>query len=107
MTTPADSSQADDSGQERVVPGPDAPRGRDTTIEPDPDRDPAQREWESTGAADATATGDDPDQIPDPRDEIPSEDLPTAAEQPETQDASPEVAEIGETGQGDLGPGDL
>lgn len=91
--------------------------GRDTSIEPDPDRDPAQAEWARTEALDAgvspddlsaaTATGDDPAQIPADDDEIPAADLPRESLQPETQGESPEAAELGDEGQGDLAPEDL
>ncbi|MGN8551539.1 UNVERIFIED_CONTAM: sugar ABC transporter ATPase [Microbacterium sp. SLM126] len=105
---------------------PDAPDGivgaqpirdRDSSIEPDPDRDPAQAEWDRTSALDdgasiddlnrATATGADPAEIPDDLDEIPRADLPGEEQQPETQGVDPEAAELGEDGQGDLAPEDL
>jgi hypothetical protein len=92
-------------------------RGRDTTIEPDPTRDPAQVEWDRTTALDegaepddldvATATGDDPAQIPADDDDVPAADLPSDARQPESQGLSPEAAELGDEGQGDLAPEDL
>lgn len=76
--------------------------------------DPAQEEWERTQAIDegrepdlATATGRDPDEIPDPEDEIPFEDLHDQAAQPETQGDEPVSAELGEDGQGDVAPEDL
>ena len=91
-------------------------RDGDTSIEPDPTEDPAQAEWDRTTALDAgvsedeldasTATGDDPDEIPDEGDEIPSYDLPTDAEQPESQGLDPVIAELGEEGEGDLSPND-
>lgn len=92
-------------------------RDGDTSIEPDPQRDPAQAEWERTAALDAglspedlddaTATGGDPDEIPDERDQIPAADLPGIGEQPETQGLSPLEAELGDEGEGDLAPEDL
>lgn len=89
-------------------------RDGDSSIETDPALDAAQAEWDQTAALDAgedpneaTATGDDPAQIPADDDDIPAEDLPTAAEQPESQGASPEIAYLGEDGQGDLSPGDI
>ena len=98
-------------------PGVQPVRDRDTSIEPDPDRDPAQAEWNRTESLDqgvspddlaaATATGDDPAQIPAADDDVPAADLPGEALQPETQGESPEVAELGEEGQGDLAPEDL
>lgn len=98
-------------------PGVQPVRDRDTSIELDPDRDPAQAEWSRTAALDegaspddlaaATATGDDPAQLPADDDEIPAADLPGEVLQPETQGASPEVAELGDEGQGDLAPEDL
>jgi len=91
-------------------------RDGDTSIEVDPSEDPAQAEWDRTTALDAgvspdeldatTATGDDPDEIPDEDDEIPSYDLPTDAEQPESQGLDPVLAELGEEGEGDLSPND-
>ncbi|MET0295858.1 MAG: sugar ABC transporter ATPase [Microbacterium sp.] len=100
MTTPADD----------VAPQPVT--DRDTTIEAD---DPAQAEWDRTTAIDAgadpddtaTATGGDPAEIPADDDEIPAEDLPGFAEEPDTQGASPVEAELGDDGQGDLAPEDL
>jgi hypothetical protein len=89
-------------------------RDRDTTIEPDPTRDPAQAEWDRTTAEDAgampddtaTATGDDPAHLPSPDDDVPRTDLPPESFQPETQGVSPEEAEQGDLGQGDLSPED-
>ena len=87
---------------------------RDTTIDAD---DAAQAEWDRTSAIDAgaseddlyaaTATGDDPAQIPTDTDEIPRADLPTDLDQPDTQGDSPLAAELGPEGQGDLSPEDL
>ena len=96
-------------------PGVQPVRDRDTSIEPDPTRDPAQVEWDRTTAADAgidpdqpaTATGDDPAQIPADDDDIPASDLVSETQQPETQGQSPEAAELGDEGQGDLAPEDL
>ena len=98
-------------------PGVQPVRDRDTSIEPDPDRDPAQAEWARTEALDdgvstddlaaATATGDDPAQIPADDDEVPAADLPGEVFQPETQGESPEAAQLGDEGQGDLAPEDL
>ena len=86
----------------------------ESTPSADPAEDPAQAEWERTQAADEgrdlggdTATGRDPDEIPDADDEIPFEDLHSAAAQPETQDEEPVTAELGDEGQGDLSPEDL
>lgn len=102
-----DSSGSDSSGTQPL-------QGRDTTIEPDPAADPAQAEWDRTTALDegsevdqATATGADPAEIPAPDDDIPAESLVTDAAQPETQGEEPIVAELGEDGEGDLGPADL
>jgi hypothetical protein len=89
-------------------------RDRDTSIEPDPTLDEAQREWDLTTALDQgaepddpTATGDDPAQLPADDDEVPSSDLPGADDQPETQGTDPVDTVIGEDGQGDLAPEDL
>ncbi|WP_315105561.1 sugar ABC transporter ATPase [uncultured Microbacterium sp.] len=92
-------------------------RDGDATTEADPSNDPAQAEWERTEALDdgaasedleaSTATGRDPDEIPDPDDEVPAEDLPGSAPQPESQGEDPVLADLGEEGQGDLGPGDV
>jgi len=92
-------------------------RDGDTSIEPDPALDPAQAEWDRTTALDegadpedldpVTLTGADPAEIPGDDDEIPAFDLPSEAVQPDTQGESPIEAELGEDGQGDLGPGDL
>ncbi|MDY0908577.1 sugar ABC transporter ATPase [Microbacterium sp. CFBP9034] len=91
-------------------------RDRDSSIEPDPALDPAQAEWDRTIALDegmseddfgATATGDDPAHLSDPRDEVPDSDLPASWQQPETQGIDPIEAELGEEGQGDLAPEDL
>lgn len=86
--------------------------GNDTTVTPN---DPAQAEWDRTAALDAgldpdavaTATGDDPAQIPADGDDIPAADLATDFEQPDTQGTEPLAAELGEDGQGDLAPEDL
>ena len=91
-------------------------RDGDTSIEPDPTRDPAQAEWDRTIALEEgrvdefdgpTITGDDPAHIPTDEDQIPAEDLPGRAVQPETQGVEPTLAELGEDGQGDLAPEDL
>ncbi|MGV9194488.1 sugar ABC transporter ATPase [Microbacterium sp. MC2] len=89
-------------------------QGRDTTIEPDPNRDPAQAEWDRTTAADdgvdldvETATGADPAEIPAAADDVPAADRHADAAQPETQGAEPIAAELGEDGEGDLAPEDL
>lgn len=95
-------------------PGVQSVRDRDTSIEPDPTRDPAQVDWDLTNAADAgeldpdaeTATGDDPAHLAAADDDVPREDLPSASLQPETQGLTPEDAELGDTGQGDLAPED-
>jgi hypothetical protein len=114
MRKPEDmsSSAEDRPGVENVAPQP--VQDRDTTIEAD---DPAQAEWDRTSAIDggaskddldaATATGDDPAQIPTDTDEIPSTDLPADLDQPDTQGGSPLAAELGPEGQGDLSPEDL
>ena len=110
---PADIPRAPDGqlGTEQV--GIQPLRDRDTSIEPDPTRDPAQAEWDRTTVLDAgedpdieTATGDDPAHLPSDDDEVPREDLPSAASQPDTQGSSPEIAELGDLGQGDLAPED-
>lgn len=81
-------------------------RDGDTTI--DLENDPAQAEWEGADALDgATATGDDPAMLPSDDDDIPAEDLPRRAAQPETQGDDPVTAALGEEGQGDLAPEDL
>ncbi|MFE5409406.1 sugar ABC transporter ATPase [Microbacterium sp. NPDC056569] len=106
---PADIPPAPD-GQVGVQPL----RDRDTSIEPDPTRDPAQVDWDRTNARDAgisvedgaTATGDDPAHLPSDDDDVPRSDLPPEGAQPETQGLPPELAEQGETGQGDLAPED-
>lgn len=106
-----------------IPPAPDGQPGgqpladRDTSIEPDPALDPAQAEWDRTTALDdgvpadvldaQTATGDDPAQLSDERDQIPAADRPGAADEPETQGLDPNEAELGEDGQGDLAPEDL
>jgi len=111
-TRPGDIPAAPD-GQPGIQPV----RDRDTSIEPDPTRDPAQAEWDRTTALDegaseedlagATATGDDPAQIPADDDEIPASDLPGWSAQPESQGEDPLAAELGDEGQGDLAPEDL
>ena len=105
---PADIPQAPD-GQTGIQPL----RDRDTSIEPDPAQDPAQAEWDRTTALDAgedpdtaTATGDDPAHLATDDEDVPRADLPSEALQPETQGLSPEAAELGEDGQGDLAPED-
>lgn len=69
---------------------------------------------ESTSDAVPDARGDedvpphrDGDVTADPADEIPFEDLPLSAAQPETQGEDPLSAELGEDGEGDLLPEDL
>ena len=89
-------------------------RDRDTSIEPDPERDPAQADGDRTNARDAgvsdddaaTATGDDPAHLASDEDDVPRSDLPTEGAQPETQGLPPELADQGKTGQGDLAPED-
>ena len=112
-------SEANETGEQIPASQADAQplRDGDTSIEPDAQADPAPAEGDRTTALDAgasaddldaaTATGDDPAMIPDPLDEIPAEDLPRDAVQPETQGVAPELAELGEDGQGDLAPEDL
>lgn len=90
---------------------------KDTSIEPDPTLDPAQAEWDRTTALDdgvpadvldsSTATGDDPAQISDDRDQIPATDRPGSVYEPETQGRDLNEAQLGEDGQGDLAPEDL
>ena len=93
-------------------------RDGDTSIEPDPAADPAQVEWDLTTAVDegadlddllpATATGDDPDQIPSDDDEVPAVDAhPPREFAPDSQGEDPDVVAIDEEGQGDLAPEDL
>lgn len=105
---PADIPRAPD-GQTGIQPV----RDRDTSIEPDPTRDAAQAEWDRTTAWDAgedpdveTATGDDPAHLPADDDEVPREDLPSVAQQPDSQGLDPVDAELGDAGQGDLAPED-
>lgn len=94
---------------------PDQPlEGRDTSIEPDPSKDPAQAEWDRTTAQDEgmpadppTATGADPAELPADDDDIPVQDLPGAGEQPDSQGAAPLAVDLGDDGQGDLAPEDL
>ncbi|WP_431806355.1 sugar ABC transporter ATPase [Microbacterium paraoxydans] len=105
------------STPEDTGPAPQPLRDGDATSEADPSDDPAQAEWERTEALDdgasvdeleaATATGRDPDEIPDPDDEVPAEDLPGSGPQPESQGEDPVLADLGEEGQGDLAPGDV
>jgi hypothetical protein len=112
-TDPVGGIPSDDTGQSDAQPL----RDGDTSIEPDPRRDPAQAEWDRTTALDAgvspdelnetTATGDDPAMIPDDLDEVPATDLPPESALPETQGLSPLEAELGEEGEGDLAPEDL
>ncbi|HKP08230.1 MAG TPA: sugar ABC transporter ATPase [Microbacterium sp.] len=106
---PADIPPAPD-GQVGVQPI----RDGDTSIEPDPALDPAQAEWDRTTARDAgisdddgaTATGDDPAHLPSDDEDVPRSDLPPEGAQPETQGLPPELADLGEAGQGDLAPED-
>ena len=112
-TDPLSVPTSEDAGQLDAQPL----RDGDTSIEPDPQRDPAQAEWDRTVALDegvsldelddTTATGDDPAMIPDDLEEVPSFDLPSVNEQPESQGLPPLVAELGEEGEGDLAPEDL
>ncbi|CAH0171328.1 MULTISPECIES: hypothetical protein [unclassified Microbacterium] len=53
------------------------------------------------------AASDAGEDIRDVDDEIPEADLPSSAEQPETQGDDPVEAELGDEGQGDLAPEDL
>jgi hypothetical protein len=92
-------------------------RDADATSTADSSADPAQAEWERTEARDRgasvdeleepTATGGDPDEIPSSDDEVPAEDLPGPGLQPESQGEDPTTADLGDDGQGDLGPGDV
>ncbi len=100
------------AGDDRIQPL----REKDSSIEPDPTVDPAQAEWDRTTAIDdgvrpedlvaPTRTGDDPAQLPADDDDIPADDLPGWAQQPETQGTDPVDAELGADGQGDLAPED-
>lgn len=92
----------------------------DTSVIQDPTEDPAQKEWDRTQApdenssssdaksndTDASATELSPDEVEVDDTQIPLEDLPTSRVQPETQGEDPVIAELGEEGEGDLGPGD-
>lgn len=82
----------------------------DTSVIQDPTDDPAQEEWDRTQATDensgASASELSPDEVEVDDTEIPLEDLPTSRVQPETQGEDPVVAELGDEGEGDLGPGD-
>lgn len=92
-------------------------RDGDATVVGDGSDDPAQIEWERTEARDAgiveddldpaTATGADPDEIPDPTDQVPAQDQPSSGLQPESQGDDPLIAELGEDGEGDLNPNDI
>ncbi|MDF2506748.1 MAG: hypothetical protein K0Q52_607 [Microbacterium sp.] len=92
-------------------------RDADATAVGDGRDDPAQAEWDRAAALDegvtgdeldpATATGAYPDELPASDDEVPAEDLPGSALQPESQGDDPLLAEIGEDGEGDLGTGDI
>lgn len=81
----------------------------DASITPDAQTDAAQNEWDATavdGAVDpddATATAGEPVDL----EEIPAEDRPAGAQQPESQGEDPVNAALGEEGQGDLAPEDL
>jgi len=104
----------DDQRPDDSDPGIQPLQGRDTTIEPDPARDPAQADWDRTDAADAgadldveTRTGADPAELPADDDDIPATDLPAGAAQPETQGEDPLVADLGADGEGDVAPEDL
>jgi hypothetical protein len=112
-STPDDNgpiTETDDSGIQPL-------RDGDTSLAEDPDADPAQAEWDRTTLLDdgvpvdeispATATGNDPDEIPSDEDEIPFVDQPDAELQPESQGEDPLLIELGEGGQGDLAPEDL
>jgi hypothetical protein len=89
----------------------------DASIQPDPQADAAQAEWDATTALDAgadpeeltaaTATGDDPAHLRSDDDDIPAADLRDEEIQPESQGENPLAAELGEDGQGDLAPEDL
>jgi hypothetical protein len=89
-------------------------RDGDTSIESDPTADPAQLEWERTNGEtpdvfeddEVTATGDDPAHLPSDEDQVPRFAMPPEWLQPETQDLSPDIAELGDSGQGDLAPED-
>lgn len=102
-------TNAADEGRERVAAAEepfDDLRGNDTSVTPDPDADPAQREWDGDLDPEATATGADPAEIPDEEDEVPFDDLPGSEEQPESQGEDPALIDLGEEGQGDLSPED-
>ena len=47
------------------------------------------------------------DTTANPDDQIPTSDLPTVGQQPDTQGADPVTAELGDDGQGDIAPEDL
>jgi len=91
---------------------------RDTSVTPDPQQDPAQREWEGEGGdaldpdvtgagpGETTGTGADPAEIPDEEDEIPIEDLPFSEQQPDSQGEDPALIDLGPDGQGDIQPED-
>jgi hypothetical protein len=100
-----------------IVEDPDAIQpvnGAEATAHVDPADDPAQAEWERTQAVDAgedidgaTATGADPDEIESQEDQIPRLDQPTSDLQPESQAGDPLIVDLGEDGEGDLGPNDV
>ncbi len=97
-------------------PGAQPLRDGDASVISDPAADPAQAEWDRTTALDAgadpddldpaTATGADPAELRGDDADIPAEDLPSAARQPESQGEDPAIADLGEDGQGDLAPED-
>lgn len=100
-----------------IVDDPDAIQpvnGGEATAYADPADDPAQAEWERTEALDAgediddaTATGADPDELASDEDQVPREDQPDSGLQPESQAEDPLVVDLGEDGEGDLGPNDV
>ena len=74
-----------------------AVRDDDTTVEPDPAADAAQVEWEHAEGEGATAT-----RGTGPAEDEATEGFPTREQQPETQGASPVVADLGPDGEGDV-----
>jgi len=56
---------------------------------------------------DAISDAGEDEEIPDPADEIPAEDLHGSAGQPESQGEDPLIADLGEEGEGDLSPEDV
>lgn len=102
-------TNAADEGRERAAAAEQPLDGfgrEDTSVTPDPDADPAQREWDGDLDPEVTGTGADPAEIPDEEDEVPFDDLPGSEEQPESQGEDPALIDLGDEGQGDLSPED-